>query len=90
MVKYRIKINELNNGDKEYEPQVSSGVKMFGVTLNFGWFSDWDSIGKNGYVILYIQCFKTTEEALDCIKKHKLQSKISLAKEVKKTTYKIV
>ena len=80
---FRIKVEELNNGEKEYTPQAK-----------VNWYNlHWENICYEGpgtyrYTsTVNRQIYKTKEEALEQIEKYKTCLGIEESKKVKKTTY---
>ncbi len=91
---YRIKIEELNDGTKDYTPQVSK------IGVRRGWilkpFLKWENIIKDSYLGVYktsgsMRCiYKTEEEAIEVIEGYKLYIDKRFAKGIKSITYKDV
>jgi len=92
MSHYRIKIEERNNGEKRYIPQVSRLVNTGGWIkrqrivwdniLTYGHGHRTDSSIKHSY--------STEQEALDIIESYKKQIDKKIGEEVKSVTYKII
>jgi hypothetical protein len=91
MKKFRIQINELNNGGKEYIPQV--GIPKLNIGrfcyLGFDWYnilSDNIDNFQITYTAKYI--YYNEEEALNIIEKYKRYLDYKKSKENKSTSYK--
>jgi hypothetical protein len=83
-MKFRIKVEELNNGEKEYTPQVK--VNWYDLQWeNICGFSGKDTYRYTSTTGRYI--YKTKEEALQKIEIYKTHLGIEESKKVKKTTY---
>jgi hypothetical protein len=77
-MKFRIKVEELNNGEKEYTPQVRLNI--------CDWW--WENIFTDNATSLTMRhIYKTKEEALEQIERYKTYLGIEESKKVKKTTY---
>lgn len=85
--KYRVKIETLNNGDKEYIPQVGlAKFKIFGKGIYFDWFNilgDYQNTSK-----IMSHHYKTEENAIDVIDCYKKFLHSEEGKKVIKTTFK--
>jgi hypothetical protein len=92
MSHYRIKINELNNGEKQYSPQCSK-LSTFGRFVKKSELT-WDNILQNGGRFSLSRTtsewYETEEEALDIINRYKGVAGYEDGKKVKSTTYKSV
>ena len=89
--KYRVKINELNNGKTEYIPQVGIPKLSLGkyVHLNYEWKNIiMDSISEFGSSKYMTYSYKTEEESLAIIEGYKKYLIKQVGKKVNKTTYK--
>ena len=89
---YRIKIEELNNGEKRYIPQVGKPLLKIGrFNYRVEW---WNLLIHRGFYWRIDQFVKepynTEEEALSAIEYYKTQIQIRKAEEVKTTTYKVI
>jgi len=92
MSHYRIKIEERNNGEKRYIPQVSR------LVISGGWIKRqrivWDNILTYDYghradsVIKH--SYSTEQEALDLIESYKKEIEKKNGEEVKSVTYKMI
>jgi len=92
MSHYRIKIEERNNGEKRYIPQVSR------LVISGGWIKRqrivWDNILTYDYghradnVIRH--SYSKEQDALDIIESHKKEIEKKNGEEVKSVTYKII
>ena len=83
-MKFRIKVEELFNGEKEYTPQAK--VNWYDLRWeNICRFSGKDTYKYTSTTGRYI--YKTKEEALQEIKIYKSYLGIEESKKVKKTTY---
>lgn len=91
-MKYRIEIEERNNGEKRYTPQVGIPSLKIG---KFDFLSmKWGNIIKDNtsfFYTSYIQySYNTEQEALDVIEGYKKYLIAEKGKETKSTTHKIV
>jgi hypothetical protein len=92
MSHYRIKIEERNNGEKRYIPQVSR------LVISGGWIKrpriDWDNILTYDHGHRTDSSIKhsypTEREALDLIESYKKQIEKMNGEEVKSVTYKMI
>ena len=89
---YRIKIEEKNNGEKGYIPQVGEPRLKLGRFVHL--YTDWENIiPKHDYFITeeYMSySYPTEQEALDIIEQYKQYLPNKIGKEVKSTTYKMI
>lgn len=86
---YRVKINEKNNGVKEYIPQVAE------LSVISKWcpktFIKWENIITNSYATKYMTTiYDTEQEALDVIENYKKYLINEHENSVKSTSYKII
>lgn len=91
-MKYRIEIEERNNGEKRYIPQVGIPSLKIG---KFDFFSiKWRNIIKDNTFFFYTPyieySYNTEQEALDVIEGYKKYLIEEKGKETKSTTYKII
>jgi len=92
MSHYRIKIEERNNGEKRYIPQVSR------LVISGGWIKrqriDWDNILTYDYGHRTDSSIKhsysTEKEALENVESYKKQIDKKIGEEVKSVTYKMI
>ena len=89
--RYRIKINELNNGKKEYIPQVGTPKLSLGKYVHINW--EWeniimDDIHKFQTSIYMTYLYKTEEKAIAVIEGYKKYLTEQEGKKVNKTRYK--
>jgi hypothetical protein len=89
---YRVKIEEKNNGEKDYIPQVGIPKLRTGRVVWLG--TKWENIIKhhNRYIITnYItESYNTEQKALNVIEGYKKNILEEDGKKVKSTTYKII
>jgi hypothetical protein len=89
---YRIKIEEKNNGEKRYIPQVGTPKLRTGRTI---WlYTNWENIltHHNRYIALnsMTESYNTEQEALNVIEGFKKNILEEDGKKVKSTTYKTI
>ncbi len=89
--KYRIQINELNNGVKEYIPQIGYVKMSFGFTIDV--YTSWENIIIDGVRDFNTSpnitpLYKTEEEAMGVIEKYKEYSKVLESKKVNNIKFK--
>jgi hypothetical protein len=89
---YRIKIEEKNNGEKRYIPQVGTPKLKTGRTI---WlYTNWENIltHHNRYIALngMTESYNTEQEALNVIEGYKKSILEEEGKKVKSTTYKMI
>ena len=87
MSHYRIKIEERNNGEKRYIPQVSR------LVISGGWIKrqriDWDNILTYHTTSSVIKhSYSTEQDALENVESYKKQIEKKNGEEVKSVTYK--
>ena len=93
MSNYRIKIEELNNGEKLYIPQVCKleiKKRMFRQTQELVWYNIHKigvSFGSSNTITVR---YGNEEDALKMIEGHKNKNKIEKDNEVKRITYKMI
>ena len=100
---YRIKIEERNNGEKLYTPQVGTPrlrIGKFAPRLRIGKFDFlsvyWENIIRhhdwNYYYIskMMSESYDKEEDALLIVEKYKQYLRIEESREVKSTTYKMI
>jgi hypothetical protein len=90
---YRIKIEEKNNGEKGYTPQVCK-LEIFGrwtKRQELVWYNIIHSHGNTfGTSKTVSAAYKTEESALKVIEDYKKKDLIEESSEVKSTTYKMI
>jgi hypothetical protein len=92
---YRIKIEELNNGEKLYIPQVCKlqiNRRLFGQTQTLVWYNiHYDPNGTTFSLSKTIsEKYQYEEDALKVIEEHKNRYQIEEDNKVKSTTYKMI
>lgn len=90
MVQYRIKIEELNNGEKSYIPQYGTEKLIVG---RFCWLGmNWENIISDEYMFqtstIIKQSFNTEQEAIEIIEQYKQYVAKNESEKVKSVTYK--
>lgn len=89
---YRIKIEEKNNGEKVYIPQVGEPRLKLGRFTHL--YTDWENIipQYNHFITTKTMShsYPTEQEALDIIEQYKQYLSNKIGKEVKSTTYKMI
>ena len=91
---YRIKIEERNNGEKLYTPQVGTPRLRIGRFIHL--YTDWENIIRhhdwNYYYIskMTSESYDKEEDALLIVEKYKQYLCIEESREVKSTTYKMI
>lgn len=96
MKRYRVKIEERNNGEKWYTPQVGNVSIIGKMYLNL--FTDWENILVDDLNRLQIvqtnrltsYSYRTEQEALNSIEKYKKWLNEEFGTKIKSTTYKEV
>lgn len=92
MSHYRIKIEEKNNGEKWYIPQVGEERLKLGRFIHL--YINWKNIIPNHLSFITastrIYSYPAEQEALDVIEKYKQYLQDEKGKEVKSTTYKTI
>jgi hypothetical protein len=92
MSHYRIKIEEKNNGEKRYIPQVTR------LVITGGWIKRqrivWDNILTYGYGhrtdSSIKHCYSTEQDALENLESYKKQIEKKNGEEIKSVTYKFI
>ena len=85
---YRIKIEELNNGEKRYIPQVGKPLLKIG---RFNYRVEWWNILTSTTACIFVKVSHyTEEEALLAIEQYKAVIQTLWEEEVKTTTYKVI
>jgi hypothetical protein len=91
---YRVQIEELNNGEKRYTPQVTtlSIVGRLFPKTNISWENIVYDKNSDHYDIAYsIRCiYDSYEEAKSIIDNYKQRQSIECGTKVKSTTYKMI
>jgi len=92
MSKYRIKIEELNNGEKKYSPQCSklSTVGWLVKKVSTSWYNILQDGGRYALSRTISQWYETEEDALSAIDNYKRTRQYEEGKKIKSTTYKNV
>jgi len=92
MSKYRIKIEELNNGEKKYSPQCSKSsiVGGFVKSIYISWYNILQDGGRYVLSRTKSEWYENEEDALSAIDKYKSTHQYEEGKKVKSTIYKIV
>jgi hypothetical protein len=89
---YRIKIEEKNNGEKGYIPQVGEPRLKLGRFVHL--YTDWENIIPQHQSFdtskFMSYSYPTEQEALDIIEQYKQYLPNKIGKEVKSTTYKMI
>ena len=89
---YRIKIEEKNNGEKGYIPQVGEPRLKLGRFVHL--YTDWENIipQHNHFITTKSMSYSypTEQEALDIVEQYKQYLQDGKGKEIKSTTYKMI
>ena len=73
-LQYRIKVEEKNNGEKRYIPQVGTPKLTIGKRSVYPWL-DWKNLDKHAnYAYRYYDGFTTEQEAEEVIESHKKEA----------------
>ena len=90
---YRIQINELQNGDKRYIPQVAKLVnwnRLFRQNQEIIWYNLLQEGGRFALSTTTTESFDKEEDALSIISKYKGIDSYDEGKKLKSTTYKMI
>jgi hypothetical protein len=90
---YRIQINELQNGDKKYIPQVAKldiKNRPFGQTHNIKWYNVLQDGGRYTLSTTITESYDKEEDALSIINTYKGIGIYEEGKKLKSTTYKMI
>ncbi len=90
---YRIQINELQNGDKRYIPQVSKLViknRLFQQTQEIIWYNLLQDGGRFALSTTTTESFDKEEDALNIITNYRGIDSYEEGKKLKSTTYKMI
>lgn len=88
-MKYRIQVEELNNGERAYTPEVGYEQLIFwGLFRRTEWYNICkDARGRFDISTSARYIYKTIEEAVDIITKYKEWKVIEISKEVKLSSH---
>ena len=90
---YRIQINELQNGDKRYIPQVAKLVnwnRLFRQNQEIIWYNLLQEGGRFALSTTTTESFDKEEDALNIITNYRGIDSYEEGKKLKSTTYKII
>jgi hypothetical protein len=90
---YRIQINELQNGDKRYIPQVAKLViwnRLFGKSQEIIWYNLLQEGGRFALSTTTTESFDKEEDALNILTNYRGIDSYEEGKKVKSTTYKMI
>jgi hypothetical protein len=90
---YRIQINELQNGDKRYIPQVAKLVnwnRLFRQNQEIIWYNLLQEGGRFALSTTTTESFDKEEDALNILTNYRGIDSYEEGKKVKSTTYKII
>jgi hypothetical protein len=90
---YRIQIDELQNGDKRYIPQVAKLViwnRLFGKSQEIKWYNLLQDGGRYALSKTTTESYDKEEDALSIISKYKGIGIYEEGKKLKSTTYKMI
>ena len=90
---YRIQIDELQNGDKKFIPQVAKldiKNRPFGQTHNIKWYNVLQDGGKYMLSTTFTESYDKEEDALRIINTYRGIGIYEEGKKLKSTTYKII